>query len=258
MRHPAGRRREAVPDGVDLPLVGHHGLAVLPVCVDRGAADRSAPRQDDCVDEVVVRRLGWRRWWWRRRRWRWWRWRRWWRRWRRWWRWRWRWRRWRRWRAFHDGERAHDVRVRIAVVRRLSRREVHEPRLAPEACDVGHAVRRRHALHTRSLEMEVVQRRGVVDLHRVRARRQGAAVEVVPLRVAERDLASALVLDHADQRPAARRAVVRRRRRGRRNHAIHLPGPGACVHACAGVLAPRVERGHVLAGVRVALRVGNL
>jgi hypothetical protein len=106
--------------------------------------------------------------------------------------------------------------------------------------------------------MEVVQRRRVVDLDDVGPRRQRAAIEVVPMWVAERDLATALVLDHAEQRSAARRADVRRWRRCRGDQAVDGPAAGARVHTRARVLAPRVERADALAGVRVALRVRNL
>ena len=109
MGRAAGRGSEAIPDGVDLALVGLRGLSVLTVCVDRGAADRSATREDDCVHEVVVR--GPARGWWRRRRWR---------RWRGRWRWgRWRWRRRRRRRADRPGDAEDLIRgLRIVETRR--------------------------------------------------------------------------------------------------------------------------------------------
>jgi len=77
VRRPAGRRSEAVPDGGDGLLVRLRRLPGLTGCVHDGAADRSATRQGDCVDEVVIRgrrrRRRRRRRRWRRRRW--WRWR---------------------------------------------------------------------------------------------------------------------------------------------------------------------------------------
>ena len=91
--------------------------------------------------------------------------------------------------------------MRVAVIRDRTRREVHEPRLPPESGDVGHAVRRRNALHSRPFKVEVVKRRRVVHLHGVGPRRQSPAVEVVPLRVTQGDLAAPFVLDDADQRP---------------------------------------------------------
>ena len=85
-----------------------------------------------------------------------------------------------------------------------------------------------------------------------------SAVEVVPLRVTEGDLLAPSSWMDADQRPASRRAVVRRRRRERRNQAVHRAVAGAGIHASTGVLAPGVERGHVLTRIGVALGVGNL
>ena len=148
--------------------------------------------------------------------------------------------------------------MRVAVIRDRARREVHEPRLPPEPGRVGHAVRRRNAFHSRPFEVEVVEGRRVVHLHGVGPRRERSAVEVVPLRITERDLATPLVLDDADQRPASRRAVVRRRRRERRSQAVHRAVAGAGIHASAGVLAPGVERGHLLTRIGVALGVRHL
>ena len=150
------------------------------------------------------------------------------------------------------------LRMRIAVIGRCSGREVHEPRLASGLGDARGAVRRRYALHRFSLEVEVVNGRRVVDLHRVHADRERAAVQVVPLGVAKGDFLARLVVDGADQRPAAWRADVRRRRRIRRNQAIHHAEAGAGVHASTCVFAEGERGEHVLPRVRIALRIGDL
>ena len=159
------------------------------------------PREGDGVHEVVVRgltRRRWRGWRWRRRRW-------WWRGWRRR-------RRW--WARKSDHEGAHDVRMRVAVIRDRPRREVHEPRLTPCLRDAGGGVRGRpRTCYTSPPEVEVVRRSTCRPPAPCMCPSAGSAVEVVSPWVAEGDLLASSSSIVPISVPPARRAVIRRGRR---------------------------------------------
>ena len=169
--------------------------------------------------------------------------RRWWGWWRRWWRWRWwRWR-WRRRRpAARDREvDLHDPGMRVTDVLRRTRLELDSPGLVPCAALGSRAVRFWGAGdERRAVEMEVVERRVVVDLDRVRA--CGDSVELVDQQavgITQLDRVVVVDLGSEDGIPRRRGRAARERRaadqhanRGGERHSgyvtcLHSPPSGA-------------------------------
>jgi len=119
----------------------------------------------------------------------------------------------------------HDPGVRVAPVDDRARREVDGPGSVTGLGDGRRAVRLRDASDGGANEVEIVERRVVVDPELVGALRERFPVELVTLRVVQVDL-EARPDRGREHRQRERRAATRRRRVG-------LPDPEDVVRASA-------------------------